>query len=487
MSELVFLPASQLASLIRQRQASSGEVLEAHLRHIAQHNAPLNAIVTLNEEQARRRAHEADAALACGEIWGPFHGVPITIKDSFATAGLRTTSSYKPLAEYIPNQDATVVSRLRAAGAIILGKTNLPELAGEPQCNSPLFGRANNPWNLDRTPGGSTGGGAAAVAAGLSPLEVGSDLGGSIRIPAHFCGTFGLKPTEHLVPGTGHIPELPGQPRGIRHLGAFGPLARSVADLRMCLSMIAGPDGQDWEVPPVVLGTPTQKPLRDCRFAWIDEVDGIPVTTETRQTLEHLAERLSAAGCHVERCVPPDFSAEQALDAYGFMAGSEFALNIPPLLRRVTTYCAPLLRTKDRIWRASLRGCALDLSRYAAALNRRDALLASLEAFLRDWDAWLCPVASTPAFPHLKTSRTSLPPLLTVDAQAVPYWVAVAGYTSVFNFTGNPVVVLPMTHSKEGLPIGVQVVGRKWHDMELLAIAETLTEVTGSFQRPPGY
>ncbi|NEO92949.1 MAG: amidase, partial [Moorea sp. SIO3G5] len=210
MSKLVFLSASELAKAIRDRTVSSVEVLDAHLEHIALHNSKLNAIITLDAENAYQRATEADDALGRGEIWGRLHGVPVTIKDSLETKGLRTTSSYEPLANYVPTQDATVVARLRAAGAILLGKTNTPKLTTDFQTNSPLFGRTNNPWNLDYTSGGSTGGGAAAVAAGLSPLELGSDLGGSIRVPGHFCGVFGLKPTEHRVSTFGHIPELPG-------------------------------------------------------------------------------------------------------------------------------------------------------------------------------------------------------------------------------------------------------------------------------------
>src|SRR5579883_2568231 len=191
MSELVFWSASQLAAAIRDRTVSSIEVIEAHLQQIAQHNPAINAIATLQADQAREQAHQADAALAQGEWWGPLHGVPVTCKDNFETAGLRTTCGYQPLSEYVPQQDATVVARLRNAGAILLGKTNMPPLGTGLQTNNALFGRTNNPWHLAYTCGGSTGGGAAAIAAGLSPLETGSDSGGSIRVPAHFCGVFG--------------------------------------------------------------------------------------------------------------------------------------------------------------------------------------------------------------------------------------------------------------------------------------------------------
>ena len=205
-----FASAQEVAAAIRDRRVSAVEMVDAYLARIARHNPALNAIVTLDEETAHARALEADAALARGENWGPLHGVPVTIKDSFATAGLRTTSGFAPLGNYVPAVDATVVARLRAAGAIVLGKTNLPMLVHGFQSDNAIFGRSNNPWDLERTPGGSTGGGAAALAAGLTALEVGSDYGGSVRIPAHYCGVYSLKPTEHRVPTFGHIPDLPG-------------------------------------------------------------------------------------------------------------------------------------------------------------------------------------------------------------------------------------------------------------------------------------
>jgi amidase len=205
MSDLSFLPAHTLAQGIRDRTFSSLEVLQAHLQQIQAHNGELNAIVTLDEENALRKAKEADNALANGASWGALHGVPVTIKDFLETANLRTTANYEPLANYIPQQDATVVQRLRSAGAIILGKTNLPKLSQGFQTDGEFLGRANNPWNLAYTPGGSSGGGAAAVAAGLSPLDIGGDIGGSIRIPAHFCGIYGLKPTEHRVSNAGCV------------------------------------------------------------------------------------------------------------------------------------------------------------------------------------------------------------------------------------------------------------------------------------------
>lgn len=314
MNDLVFATAHELAAGIRRRQVSATEVLEAHLARIARRNPALNAIVTLDEERARLRARDADAALARGEVWGPLHGVPITIKDSIETADLRATSGFPPLADYVPSTDAPVVARMRTAGAIILGKTNLPTLAGDAQTDNPLFGRSNNPWDVTRTPGGSTGGGAAA---GLSPLEVGSDHGGSVRSPAHFCGVYAIKPTDRRLPDTGHIPELPGAPQGVRHMVQIGPLARSVEDLALALRLIAGPDGQDWEVPPVPLEPAPERALREYRLAWTDDFGDVPVTTDTRAALTELAGELQGLGTRIERRLPAAFDFTTARKTWG--------------------------------------------------------------------------------------------------------------------------------------------------------------------------
>jgi amidase len=492
LDELTFFTASQLASIIRQREVSSQEVLQAHLSHIAAHNPALNAIVTLDADRACQRSAEADRALARGEIWGPLHGVPVTVKDVFETASLRTTSSLRPLANYVPGQDATVVARLRQAGAIIMGKTNTPEMAGDEQTNSPLFGRTNNPWDLGRTPGGSSGGSAAAVASGMSPLDIGSDIGGSVRNPAHFCGIFSLKPSDARVPFTGHIPPPPGSKgRGLlRYFLTPGPLARTVEDLRLALTIIAGPDERQWEVPPVPLSPPPGRELRFLRFAWSDDF-GLPVSAEIRAALADLAAELARFGCRVERRNPPDFDFAQALQVYELLKEAALTVRSSPLglPRFAWRVLSEALPRSNPVSRGLLRGAGANLQDYAAALSQRDVFIAKMEHFLADWDAWLCPVAALPAYPHLQ-SRNPIEQLratVAVDGHELPYLMATGVYTGLFNLIGNPVVVLPLARTREGLPIGVQVVGRRWEDMALLAIAEQLTGLTGQFQPPPGF
>ena len=266
MTDLCFRTASDLARAIRHREVSSTEVVNAFLARIAARNSALNAIVTLDEAKAREKARLADEAVAKGNLWGPLHGVPVTFKDVFETAGLRTTAGHKPLAEHVPDHDATVVARMRAAGAIALGKTNTPALAMDTQCENSLFGRTNNPWDAERTPGGSSGGEAAALAAGMAPLGLGSDVGGSVRIPAHYCGVFCLKPTEGRVPQSGHVPPLPNATNWIRHFVVSGPLARSVEDLRLALRIIAGPDGNDLAVSHAPLAESLAQHLKQYRY-----------------------------------------------------------------------------------------------------------------------------------------------------------------------------------------------------------------------------
>jgi amidase len=486
-NELVFLGAHQLARAIRERKVSAVEVLQAYLDQIARYNPALNAIVTLDAEGALKQAKAADVALKRGEVLGPLHGVPVTIKDCFETAGLRTTCGWKPLADYIPKQDATAVSRLRSAGAIILGKTNLPELSRGFQTDSPLLGRANNPWNLDYTTGGSTGGGAAALAAGLSPLEIGGDVGGSIRIPAHFCGVFGLKPTEHRVSYAGVVKELPGALRAKSRQLVIGPMARCIEDLRLCLSLIEGADGRQWEVPPAPIEKFSERPLKDYRFAWTDDFGGVPVTQETRTMLTKLAGALEDLGCRVEYSKPKGFDFGEAIEVCGEILGCEVNVTEEPakvllyrLLNKLPLNVGPLMRGIGK-------SSALNMRRYAQALDRRDHFMAKMENFLADWDAWICPVTPGPAFTHRKLT-TLLGEPLAVEGQKLPYWVWGTSYAAIANLTGNPAVVLPVTQTAQNLPIGVQLFGRRWHDMELLSIAQKLSEeVTGTMApRPPG-
>jgi amidase len=457
MMDIVFASARQVAAAIRAGHVSATEVLEAYLAQIASHNPALNAIITMDAERARERAREADEALARGELWGPLHGVPFTLKDAHATAGMRTTTGFPPLADYVPQEDSTVTARLKAAGGILIGKTNVPVMLADYQSNNPIFGRTNNPWNNERTPGGSSGGAAAALAAGMTPFEIGTDLSASIRIPAHFCGVFGLKPTEQRVPLTGLIPGLPG-PRPIRIMSCIGPMARTVDDLALLYSIIAGPDGRDTEVAPVPVDEVPNLDLKHLRVAIAQTFPGFPIAADIRAAVEELAKQLTPLCAAVEAAPLPQVDFNQELASAGALIGMMTGAVQPGEQERPTT-----------------------LAHYLEALHRRDQSIIAWEQFFDEWDVLLCPPSMVTAFPHCETGTP-----LHVDGQEVAYWM-VSAQGTLFNYTGHPAVVLPYMLDHDGLPIGIQMVGKRWDESRLLAMAKALSEVTGAFQRPPGY
>ena len=455
--DIVYSSTAQLAAAIRAGHVSATEVLQAHLAQIDAHNSTLNAIITLDAERAYERAREADAALAHGEFWGPLHGVPFTLKDAHATAGMRTTTGFPPLANFVPLEDSTVTARLKAAGGILLGKTNVAMLLADYQTDNPIFGRTNNPWNIERTPGGSSGGAAAALAAGMTPFDIGTDLSASIRIPAHFCGVYGLKPTEQRVPLTGLIPGLP-VPRSVRIMSCIGPMARTVEDLALLYSIIAGPDGLDTEVQPVPVGALPHLELKHLRVAFAPTFPGLPVAREIRAAVEELAKQLMPLCAAVEEATLPALDFNQELMSAGALIGMMVDAFQPEGQEQPTT-----------------------LAQYLEALDRRDRSIFAWEQFFENWDVLLCPPSMMTAFPHREPGSP-----LYVDDQEVIYW-AVSGHGTLFNYTGHPAVVLPYKLDHDGLPIGMQLVGKRWEESRLLAVAKTLSEVTGPFQRPAGY
>ena len=477
-----FSSAAELAAAIRARRVTAREVVDLYLARIERHNGALNAVCTLDAEGARQRAREADQALAGGELWGPLHGVPMTIKDALETAGLRTTGGHPPLRDYVPRKDASAVARLKRAGAILLGKTNVPPLSSDYRADNEIFGRTNNPWNLERTPGGSSGGAAAAVAAGLTGFDVGSDLAGSVRTPAHFCGLFGLKPTERRSPNTGHIPEPPGLPRAVRHMNVLGPLARSVEDLALVTKAMCGPDDSEWDVPPVPWLEPAPRELSSYRLAWSASFADLPVTADTRSALGRLAGQLADLGCAVEERNPEGFSWHDAWECWGEIAITERAATGGDRSRERVAALNKTLGDSWAVARGSAKGMHATVADYAAALTRRDALITTLEGFFERWDAFICPVTVSPAIGHVPFGTP-----IDVGGATVPYFIAGTAYTCPFNLTGHPAVVVPLAKSRDALPIGVQIVGRRWSEPALLALAASVTLITGPFTPPPNY
>ena len=478
--------------MICEREVSAVDVLNAYLTQIEKHNSNLHAICTLDTAQARSRAKQADKALARGESWGTLHGVPLTVKDLFETSGLRTTAGSMALCNYIPQNDATVVSRLRAAGAIIIGKTNVGDLAGGYQGLNDVFPRVNNPWSLDYTPGGTSSGGAAAVAAGLSPFDLCSDFGGSIRQPAHFCGIYGIKATDRLIPTTGHIPDRPSALRSIRQMLTVGGLARSVEDLSLCLPLIAGADIKQPDIPPLQLNQPVNKALQTCRIAYSEEWSTFPVAGEIRAAMQSIAKNLTDEGVALEQWIP-NFDFLAAWKTYYRLSAYNLIYSYSLTVKNISKNLAFIFRDGTqgdrkfrKLWNLASIGLPISLNPslkgYFEILTERDHLIAQMDEALKQWDAWLCPVAMTTAFTHRKRGAS-----VQVDRQNVPYSMASGAYVVPFNLTGHPVVVIPIGRTENGLPIGMQIVGKRWQDMELLAIAQGIDQIIDGFQRPSGY
>ncbi len=440
--------------------------------------------MTLTREEALARARAADEALSRGEWWGPFHGVPCTVKDTFEMAGVRTTAGDPHLANYVPAHDSVFVARLRAAGAVILGKTNVPLMAGDWQSYNDIFGTTNNPWDITRTPGGSTGGGAAALAAGIGYLSAGSDIGGSIRVPAHFCGVYGHKPTLDVVPRRGHIPPPPGGPPPPRpELPVAGPLARSAVDLKAALKAIGGPDAEEtiayrWALPPA-----RGSRLSDYRIGFVLDDKPCPVTSSVKEVLASVVEALRKAGAILEEGWPAGVVPAAQFDTYYYLLESAFAFQLRDdqveEMRKLAARQDGSLEAKQALaWTAPHKY-------YLSAMSQRMAARAAWQDFFRTHDAFLMPTAFVPAFPHDHSEPFEKRVLQTAEGPRrysdLLFWISFA------TLTGLPATTAPAGLTRDGLPVGIQIMGPYLEDATPIDVAGKLADVIGGFRPPRGY
>ena len=465
-ADIGYASLTRQAEWIRTKALSPVEILDAHLQRIRSLNPSLNAIVTL-AAGSRERAREAEAAVMRGELWGPLHGVPFTAKDCFDTAGVRTTRGSKLFERRVPAEDATAVRRLKQAGAILLGKTNLPEFALWSETSNEVFGQTVNPWNADKTAGGSSGGEAAAVAAGLSPLGIGTDLGGSNRLPSHYCGIVGFKPTQGRIPLTGQFPEVMS-----RHLHV-GPLTRGVRDAALALSVLLGPDGRDpYAVPvPAPYLAPWNAPLPPLKVGFFSEGPFAPVARIIQETVTRAAAKLEEMGCRV-----------QPVALEGWKRSKPIQMVMSLLVAEAAHYFEPIVAgRKDRLAPSVQR--LLDtpqpgLPEYVAALAGCEQLRVDLMQHFSTHDLLLLPTAPVTAHSHDAVS-------LDVDGQTVPA-VHAAAITPAFGVTGSPAISVPFGLSPDGLPIGVQLVARHFEEATLLRAAAALESAASlKTRRPP--
>jgi amidase len=440
--------------------------MEAHLRRIERLNPQLNAIVTLAPD-ALERAREAEAELMRGQLRGALHGVPVTIKDTIETRGLLTTGGSRVRAGYLPERDATAVARLRASGALVLGKTNVAEMAAAYDTENPVFGHANNPYDLKRTTGGSSGGEAAAIAACLSPGGLGSDLMGSARVPAHFCGIAGLKPTTGSVPCDGHIPAS----EGVASLGAaIGPLARNVEDLRLLFRVIAGADERQAVSAALPSGL-NSIDVHGLHAAWY-AFDGVtPVTAETREAVEAAARALEAAGMSVREERPP--SVERGQELWSKLFARAALVQMKEEYRGAENEAGEFVRY---LLDSSKHVAPPSFDEFAQAWMERDLLRARLLEWMKETPFILAPVGAMPACLHGARK-------VSVEGKSLSIFRAFS-YAQTYNVFGLPAACVPAARTREGLPVGVQVIGRPFADEAVLRVAAILEERLGGWQPP---
>jgi amidase len=468
MSELNFLSAGALAEMVRQKKVSPVEVVEASLARITELQPKLNAFVQVDEERVRREARVAEQAVMRGGTLGPLHGVALSMKNSIETAGYVNEAGTLLRKGIVAAKDAPAVARLRAAGAIIVGVTNTPEMLMAWETDNLLYGRTNNPWDLTRTPGGSSGGEAASIASGCSAGGLGSDGGGSVRVPAHFCGICGLKPTPGRIPSTGHYPGSAGP---FAQLGVVGPLARTVGDVDLMFRVTAGPDDGDPYSAPVPLRTISNEELRKTRIGFFEDDGRTPVTPETRAAVRTAADALEKAGFTVMPFRPDDL--EQARQLWWSWFGTAGGMMLGPLTKGHESELSPIFKQY-----LSWVGAEPPHTGHTLLYSwlQRDELRSKMLAQMEVIPILLCPVAAIPAFRHGERSWV-------VDGKTVKYLDAWS-YTEFFNLLGFPGAVVPVGKSPEGLPIGVQVVGRAWEEELVLAVARELERETGGYRRP---
>lgn len=468
MSELIFLSAVSMAEQIRQKKVSPIELVEAHLTKIERLNPKLNAYIHVDKERVRRDARDAEAAVMSNKSLGPLHGVPISIKSSIDVAGLRCEAGTRLRAGFVSFHDAPLVARLKNAGAIVLGVTNTCEMLMGWETDNLLYGRTNNPWDLARTPGGSSGGEASAIAAGMSAGGVGSDGGGSIRVPAHFSGICGLKPTPGRIPATGHFPPAAG---ALAQIGVVGPMARTVADLKLLFEVMQGPDAGDAGSAPVLLQWPNDEEVRKLRIGYFEDDARTPVTAETRAAVRTAAEALRRAGFQVEPFRPEILEETRVIWRKFFVTVG--GMLIRPLFQGREEDLSPILKQFLQ-WSAAEK--PLTVESLLDAWAQRDAARTQFVEQTRKHPILLCPSAAIPAFHHGEREWQ-------IGGKTVHYLDAWS-YTAWFNLLGNPAAVVPVSQSPEGLPIGVQIVGRPWEEERVLAIAAVLERECGGWRLP---
>ncbi len=482
MDDIAFAGAGELARQIRGKQLSSVELTDHFIERIERIDGDLNAVVVRDFERARATARAADEALATGDATGPLHGVPMTIKESYNIAGLATTWGHPLFKDNVATLDSQAVIEFKKAGAGFMGKTNVPMNLADFQSYNEIYGTTHNPWDLSRTPGGSSGGAAAALAAGLTPLECGSDIGGSIRNPAHYCGVYGHKPTFGIVAPQGHA--LPGMFAG-PDIAVCGPLARSAEDLRLAMDVLAGPEPLDLRGWQLRLPEPGKSSLAEFKVAVWPTDELAPVDTEVADRAARIGEMLARLGATVSDTARPEIDFKLANVTYLNLLNSIMGATVPP-----ETYAAAQARAQqtdpnDLSDQAVLtRAAVLSHREWLSANNAREILRYAWRRFFDEWDILICPQVATPAFEHDHSSIESR--ILKVDHDDQPYFQQLF-WSGLITGPYLPSTVFPTGPSLAGLPIGLQAVGAEYDDRITIDFTRLVAREIGGFAPPPAY
>jgi len=476
-----FATAGRALEAMKAGVISSRELAELIFTRIRRFNPQINAFMTLREDEALAEARKADEVRVQRKLMGRLHGLPVSVKDAFATAGIRSTAGSKSLENFIPTDDAMAVAKLRQSGAVIVGKTNLPEFSQDIQSFNELAGTTNNPWDITRTCGGSTGGGAAAIASDFSYLELGSDSAGSIRIPAHFCGVFGHKSTVHLVSRVGWMPPLPGEFRGPNDWSVAGPLARSADDLKLMLEVIAGPVPDEaiayqWSLP-----APRARTLKEYRLGFVLDDPFCPLAPETARVHASFLDQLRQAGAKLTEGWPASFDPEHNGEVFRFLTSAFQAANTGEEQRKdLESELHGQFATYAKETLAAVRSTYEEWERHCVERLKYRRVW---QEYFRRFDAFLSPTAILPAFPHDR-SQPRYRRMLDSGAGRRPYndmfpWITAAG------LSGCPATVVPIGRTGRGLPVGLQVIGPFLEDGTPIHLASLISELTGGFEVPP--
>ena len=479
-SSFIFKSAIELAKLIRNGKATSTEVVQEHITHIKKHNPSLNAVILLLEEEALKEALACDDEAKKGQFRGPLHGVPMTIKEQFWLKGFKSTLNSNRLKDWIAPEDALIVTRLKEAGAIILGKTNISKEMLDYQVDGDIYSTCVNPYNEAYSPGGSSGGSAVALAAGMVPIELGGDLGGSVRIPPNFCGVYGLKTTENTIPTHGLIPK-PKEAKGfLNDMAVVGPMARTPEDLELAWNILKGPDKNDRRTPPVPWKIPEQRTMSDYKVAWVPGWKDYETSEQTKQVIQKFIQVIKDQGGNTQQLIPKEDLHRRTLELHQRLSFMTIMQDLPWFVKPLMVKGLKngyLKGAENIVWKFKDT-----FSDYSQLIGQRMQIIKEWETYFDDFDLLVCPSGFGPAYKRCKIGTP-----ITYEGKTMKYIDYVYPYNACFNASGHPAISIPLGLGKEGLPVGVQVVGSYWSEPDLLHFAKLVSKHTEGFVKHKPY